>query len=616
MKKKLVIVMAICFCFAGFAKTVGVTDATASISEAKVTGYWGNIYGKKGAKDSPRSQKRSEATPDVLFEAETPKTINETLTALTKAIVDQLNATKLCQVKAGAREEDKGLDYLLKMNVDEFSANRELDEERGIYKIKISIMLVDCTDGHAVLPQSYEVKSSPWTVYETSKSMFAASSPKPYTLPEYIAKTEIAIDIINTIEVPTVIEAKKNGSITFRSLGFETEDMLYVLDKSNVLVAEAVVYDVNQKTGIASAMVDPEGVHAGAKFEEGMIIRSIKKGIVSSDKNGGKAKKRANDFIKESEKASKNGQELPVLSYQDELGKRPVLGIAAAKILIKAPEITGYWGDIYYNAAKALGGGISVNTAYANKQLPEAPNLYKPAENPPSIRDVMIRFQESLFEGFADTGRFAVTEHLDGNTNGLDYLVNCELVSLTANRVGIPTTNEKFFTTLPGSCSYTMAINLKVTDVKTGKVVFEQRIDQNGERKISKISSTILTPRTMPDELGKQAALSVTKEILPSKVLGVENKVIRIPATGLGEKQIVDILDESGKLVAEAVVFEIDRRIANVMADPLGAYANAAISEGMNVTNTEKENKTAVKNVENEIKARNKAAKKNAKAKK
>ncbi|MDE7290808.1 MAG: hypothetical protein K2N58_02055 [Treponemataceae bacterium] len=271
--------------------------------------------------------------------------------------------------------------------------------------------------------------------------------------------------------------------------------------------------------------------------------------------------------------------------------KKPVIFVSNTTAAQSETNVKGYWGPLYGTEAPE-DKIIALRTVKDTKQTEEAPDLLYKAETPASLSDIIPVLQSSLFSELTATGAFEVLAEKQGNA---EYIFETIIEDFTATRAEEILTGKipKLFAP---TNKYDMTVATKVSDTKTGEIVFEKQFQQGQVANPGKFVSRILSPKEMAETVAKTIALDFANEICPPTVLSVSDGIIEIPIQGVSVGTVVDVIDEYS-LIAEIIVYEMNTDTAKCRVDPKGAYTSAAIKEGMSVKATTKNGKKALKNI-------------------
>ncbi|MDE7228626.1 MAG: hypothetical protein K2N31_09940 [Treponemataceae bacterium] len=190
------------------------------------------------------------------------------------------------------------------------------------------------------------------------------------------------------------------------------------------------------------------------------------------------------------------------------------------------------------------------------------------------------------------TGAFEVLENGQGNA---DYVFEAVIEDFTGTRAEkvLEGRIPKYF--VPGT-TYALTVAAKVSDAKTGEIVFDKKFNQGHVANPGKMISRVLPPKEMAETVAQTIALDVANTLCPPTVLSVSGGIIEIPVQGVSVGTVVDVVS-GNSLVAEIIVYEMNMGVARCKVDPKGAYTGAAIQEGMSVKATTKNGKKALKNI-------------------
>lgn len=271
--------------------------------------------------------------------------------------------------------------------------------------------------------------------------------------------------------------------------------------------------------------------------------------------------------------------------------KKPVVFVSETTSTQSETNVKGYWGPLYGidgSKDKAIG----VLTVKDTKQTEDAPDLLYKAETPASLSDILSVLHSSLFSELVKTGAFEVLAEKQGNA---EYIFEAVIEDFTATRAEEILTGKipKLFAP---TNKYDMTVAAKVSDTKTGEIVFEKQFHQGQVANPGKFVSRILSPKEMAETVAKTIALDFANETCPPTVLSVSDGIIEIPIQGVSVGTVVDVIDEYS-LIAEIIVYEMNTDTAKCRVDPKGMYTSAAIKEGMSVKATTKNGKKALKNI-------------------
>lgn len=334
MKKILVFAVAILTATTIFAQekkaVIGVAELTTTLSNATVSGHWGEYWGSPDAKDAANyTTVETPHNTEVKEPAVIPATLPQVMQSLKYLIFDYFKDSDLFEVvecnSSGSNAKD--IDYLVQPSLD------MLTLERGIYKflgssvtvqdhciVGVNLILKDVKNNRTYPPMTFfagsgdvhksilekvkergayvdirgvpnreltgnvtreEAKKAHSTGGFLSKALDAAltkEKPKDFFLYEDDSKLyglerlvrNIIIAVYHTINPPMVQAVDENGIITFPALGFNEKDMLDVINGGE-RVAEIFVYNIEDR--IAYAKVDPvDPEFADAEIQEGFYI--------------------------------------------------------------------------------------------------------------------------------------------------------------------------------------------------------------------------------------------------------------------------------------------------------------------------------------------------------
>ncbi|MBD5439357.1 MAG: hypothetical protein HDR37_12500 [Treponema sp.] len=271
--------------------------------------------------------------------------------------------------------------------------------------------------------------------------------------------------------------------------------------------------------------------------------------------------------------------------------KRPVVFVSETTSTQSETNVKGYWGPLY-GTHPVDDGFITVSKVKDTKQTEEAPDLLYEATTPVKLSDIIPVLQSSLFSELVKTGAFKVLAEKQGSA---DYIFGAVIEDFTATRAE-EILNGKIPPLFAPTNKYDMSVSAKVSDTKTGKIVFEKHFHQGQIANPGKFVSRSLSPKEMAETVAKTIALDFANEICPPTILSVSDGIIEIPVQGMSVGTVVDVIDEYS-LVAEIIVYEMNTDTAKCKVDPKGAYTSAAIKEGMSVKATTKNGKKALKNI-------------------
>lgn len=271
--------------------------------------------------------------------------------------------------------------------------------------------------------------------------------------------------------------------------------------------------------------------------------------------------------------------------------KKPVVFVSETTATQSETNVKGYWGPLY-GTHPLDGDFITVSKVKDIKQTEEAPDLLYKAETPVKLSDILPILQSSLFSELAKTGTFEVLAEKQGNA---DYIFGAVIEDFTATRAE-EVLSGKIPPLFAPTNKYDMSVAAKVSDAKTGEIIFEKQFHQGQVANPGKLVSRVLSPKEMAETVAKTIAIDFANEVCPPTVLSVSDGIITIPIQGVSVGTVVDVIDEYS-LVAEIIVYEMNADTAKCKVDPKGAYTGAAIKEGMSVKATTKNGKKALKNI-------------------
>lgn len=274
--------------------------------------------------------------------------------------------------------------------------------------------------------------------------------------------------------------------------------------------------------------------------------------------------------------------------------KKPAVVMSETTATQRETKTKGYWGPFFGTKTTVPGtaSAVGVITVTDIKQTAAAPELLYEAETPANLADVIPVLHSSLFMELLKTGAFEVLEN--GQSNA-DYAFEAVIEDFTGTRAEkvLEGRIPKYF--VPGT-TYALTVAAKVSDAKTGEIVFDKKFNQGHVANPGKMISRVLSPKEMAETVANTIALDVANTICPPTVLSVSGGVIEIPVQGVSVGTVVDVVSENS-LVAEIIVYEMNMGVARCKVDPKGAYTGATIQEGMSVNATTKNGKKALKNI-------------------
>lgn len=274
--------------------------------------------------------------------------------------------------------------------------------------------------------------------------------------------------------------------------------------------------------------------------------------------------------------------------------KKPAVVVSEPTATQSETKTKGYWGPFYGTKTPVPGTGSTaeVLTITDIKQTAAAPELIHEAATPVSIADILPVLQSSLWSELVFTGAFEALTEGQGNA---DYVFEAVIEDFTGTRAEKVLSGKipKYFA--PGT-TYDLTVAAKVSDAKTGEIVFDKKFQQGAVANPGKMVSKVLSPKEMTEAVAKTIALDFANTLCPPTVLSVSGGIIEIPVQGVSVGTVVDVVN-GNSLVAEIIVYEMNLDAAKCKVDPKGAYTNAAITEGMSVKATTKNGKKALKNI-------------------
>ncbi len=271
--------------------------------------------------------------------------------------------------------------------------------------------------------------------------------------------------------------------------------------------------------------------------------------------------------------------------------KKPAVVVSETTAAQSETNVKGYWGPLY-GTDLPEGKVAGLRTVKDIKQTSAAPDLLYEAETPVSIADVIPVLHSNLLSEIAKTGAFEVLTEDQSNT---DYVFEAVIEDFTATRAEEVLSGKipKLFSPVN---TYALTVAAKVSDAKTGEIVFDKQFQQGHVADPGKFISKVLSPKEMAEAVAKTIALDFANTLCPPTVLSVSDGIIEIPVQGVSVGTVVDVVN-GNSLVAEIIVYEMNLDAAKCKVDPKGAYTSAAITEGMSVKATTKNGKKALKNI-------------------
>lgn len=273
------------------------------------------------------------------------------------------------------------------------------------------------------------------------------------------------------------------------------------------------------------------------------------------------------------------------------ISAKPVVVMSETTATQLETNVKGYWGPLY-GTYPLDGDFIKVSKVKDIKQTADAPDLLHEAETPVSLSEVLTVLHPSLFMELRQTGVFEVLENGQDNA---DYVFEAVIEDFTATRAEEILSGKIPMLFAPTN-KYDLTVVAKVSNAKTGEIVFDKKFQQgqiaNPEKKVSRV----LPPKEMAEVVAHTIALDFANTLYPPTVLNVSGGIIEIPAQGVSVGTVVDVVN-GNRLIAEIIVYEMNMDVAWCKVDPKGSYVNASIQEGMSVKATMKDGKKALKNI-------------------